>query len=77
MGFVLFGIFTVMEVGLLVWTLKKQGRKGDWLRNSTAVRAVETAVFLLVVLLSEGGISFRFKICLLVLFLRLAVSLVF
>lgn len=77
MGFVLFGIFAVMELGLLIWTLKKQGRKGDWLRNSTAVRAVETAVFLLVVLLSEGGISFRFKICLLVLFLRLAVSLVF
>ena len=77
MGFVLFGIFAVMEVGLLVWTLKTQGRKGDWLRNSTGVGAVETAVFLLVVLLSEGEISFRFKICLLVLFLRLAVSLFF
>lgn len=77
MGFVLFGIFAVMELGLLIWTLIKQGRKGDWLRNSTAVRAAETAVFLLVVLLSEGGISFRFKICLLVLFLRLAVTLVF
>ena len=75
MGFIFFVFFAFMEIGLLVLTLRGQGEKAQWLRNCIFVRAGETAIFLLVVLLTEGGMDFRFKICQLILIIRLTISL--
>lgn len=76
MGFVLLGLFVVVELVLLVVTFTKQKEKVQWLQNRVIARAGEVVLFLLVLLLPQAAWDFRFKMCFLVLAIRIVTALI-
>lgn len=75
MGFVLLGVFTAMEIALLVITFTKRQEKAAWLQNRVICRAAETAVFVLALLLPQVSWDFRFQLCFFVLLIRAVLAL--
>ncbi len=76
MGFVLLGLFAVIEIVLLAVTFTGQKEKVQWLRNRVFVRAGEMVLFLLVLLLPQAAWDLRFKLCFFVLVIRIVTALV-
>ncbi|MDO4333679.1 MAG: hypothetical protein Q4C58_13475 [Eubacteriales bacterium] len=76
MGFVLLGVFTAIEIALLVITFTKRQEKADWLQNRVICRAAETAVFVLALLLPQVSWDFRFRLCFFILLIRAILALV-
>lgn len=76
MGFVLLGLFAVIEIALIVVTFTGQKEKVQWLQNRVIARAGEVVLFLLVLLLPQAAWDFRFKMCFFVLVIRMATALV-
>lgn len=76
MGFILLGLFAVAEVALLFVTYTKQKEKMQWIRNRVIVRAAEMLLFLLALLLPWAAWDFRFKMCFVVLLIRIVAAVV-
>lgn len=76
MGFVLLGLFAAAEIVLLAVTFTRQKEKVQWLQNRVIARAGELVLFLLVLLLPQAAWDFRFKMCFLVLAIRIVTALI-
>lgn len=76
MGFVLLGLFIVVELVLLVVTFTKQKEKVQWLQNRVIARGGEVVLFLLVLLLPQAAWDFRFKMCFVILAIRIVTALI-
>lgn len=70
MGFVLLGMFAVVEIALCIVTFTMQKEKAQWLKNRLIARCGEILLFLIAILLPWCQWDFRFKMCFAVLILR-------
>lgn len=75
MGFLLLGLFIILETALAVVTLTKQKEKAAWLRNRVLVRGCELLLFLLALLLPWAAWDFRFRLCFFLLLIRIGIAL--
>ena len=75
-GFILLGLFVVIEIALLVVTFTKQQEKKCWLQNRVIFRVGETVLFFLALLLPQAAWDFRFKLCFFILIIRVATALI-
>ena len=75
MGIFLLILLSVIEIGLVVWTVKKQKEKKQWLKNRTLVRIAEVLLAGIALLLPIGQ-KWRLAIVFLLLILRLIVACV-
>lgn len=75
-GFILLGLFIVIEIALLAITFTKQKEKKHWLQNRIIFRVGEVVLFLLALLLPQAAWNFRFKMCFFILIIRLVTALV-
>ena len=73
MGFLLC-IFIIAELALLIITFAKQKEKNQWLKNRMLIRAVELAVFIMALLLPQVALDFRFRMCFLMLMIRIVTA---
>lgn len=76
MGFVLLGLFVIVEMALLVVTFVKQKEKVQWLRSRVIASTGEILIFLVALLLPWCAWDFRFKICFAILLIRVVIALV-
>ena len=74
MGFILFAVFTVMEIAFTVLSFTKY--RSLWYRNSLFFCAAEFVLMLFVMLLPVTGQKWRFTGCLVILGMRLVISCV-
>lgn len=75
MGFLLL-LFVLVEIALLVITFIKQKESKLWLRNRVIARVGEIVIFLLALLAPQVAWDFRFKMCFLMLVIRVVTALV-
>lgn len=75
MGFLLLGLFIILETALAIFTLTRQKEKTLWLRNRALTRGLELLLFLLALLLPWAAWDFRFQLCFFVLLIRAIIAL--
>ncbi len=76
MGFVLLGILAVAEIAFAVFTITKQKENVKWLSNRVMVRGGQIGIFLVMLLLPQVAWDFRFKMCFLVLVIRVIIAVI-
>ena len=76
MGIFLLICFTVFEMALMISSFSRFSEKKQWLVARCVFRAGELAVFLFVMLLPNVTFDFKYKLCFVLLIIRLAGALV-
>lgn len=77
MGFVLLGLFVIVEIALLIVTFVKQKEKVQWIRNRVVARVGEMVLFAFTLLLPGVAWDLRFKMCFGVLLIRVVIAVIF
>ncbi|NLG05874.1 MAG: hypothetical protein GX567_18925 [Clostridia bacterium] len=76
MGFLLFVLMLVLEIGFLIFSMIRQGEKKQWIRNRCLVDGIEFALFLLLCLFRVADLGIRFKLFFIYLIIRLLLSVI-
>ena len=76
MALLLFILFAVAETGFCIMGLTRTVSMKEWTRMRLAVNVIETAVFLVMLLLPGIDLGFRFLGLFLLLCIRIVISLV-